>query len=218
MPVAHGHGGTRPVLRTLLMIAVGIGVAQSLRTATAAPLKTESAVFAAGCFWCTELAFEQIAGVVDVESGYTGGTAATAYYERVHQGTTRHAESIRVIYDPEKVTYEKLLDVFFAAHDPTQHNRQGELDVGRHYRSAIFYASESQHAAAEAKIKDLRDRKAFHRKIVTRVEPLETFYPAEDVHQNFARRNQLHRYIQMHAIPRAAAVREALPELIAPDR
>jgi len=218
MLVAHGHGGIRPVLRTLLMIAASIGMAQSLRPATAAPLKTESAVFAAGCFWCTELAFEQIAGVVDVESGYTGGTAATAYYERVHQGTTRHAESIRVIYDPQKVTYEKLLDVFFAAHDPTQHNRQGEDDIGRQYRSAIFYANESQHAAAEAKIKELRDRKAFHRKIVTRVEPLETFYPAENVHQNFARRNQANPYIQTHAVPRAAAVREALPELIAPDR
>jgi methionine-S-sulfoxide reductase len=164
------------------------------------------------------LAFEQVAGVVDVQSGYCGGTAATARYERVHQGTTRHAESIRVTYDPEKVTYEKLLDVFFAAHDPTQHNRQGEEDVGRHYRSAIFYADESQRAAAETKIKELRDRKAFRRRIVTRVEPLEAFYPAEDVHQNFARRNPLLPYIQSHALPRAAAVREALPELIAPDR
>jgi methionine-S-sulfoxide reductase len=98
--------------------------------------KTETAVFAGGCFWCTEFAFEQVAGVVDVESGYCGGTKATANYDRVHLGTTAHAEAIRVTYDPNKVSYEDLLAVFFDAHDPTQLNRQGEGDIGRQYRSA----------------------------------------------------------------------------------
>ncbi len=179
--------------------------------------KTETAVFAGGCFWCTELAFEQLRGVVTVESGYAGGTAATANYKRVHRGTTRHAEVVRVTYDPQKVTYSALLDAFFAAHDPTQLNRQGE-DEGRQYRSAIFFGDDGQKRQAEAKIQQLRENKVFARKIVTKIEPLVEFFPAEDVHQDFARRYIYDRYIQEHAVPRACNVRIRHPELIAPGK
>ena len=117
------------------------GVTQPAATPKGA---VETAVFAGGCFWCTEAVFEQLRGVSDVESGYCGGSQATADYEQVHEGTTRHAEAIRVTYDPAKIRYDQLLDVFFDAHDPTQLNRQGPADVGRQYRSAIFFANDGQ--------------------------------------------------------------------------
>ena len=180
--------------------------------------QTEIAVFAGGCFWCTELAFEQLRGVMDVESGYCGGTRATASYDRVHQGSTGHAEAIRVTYDPAKIGYEQLLSVFFDAHDPTQFNRQGEDDVGRQYRSAIFFANDAQKKEAEAKIKQLQQKRVYARHIVTRLEPLTAFYPAEDMHQNFARKYPLLPYIQTHAIPRACDIRLKHPELIDPRR
>jgi methionine-S-sulfoxide reductase len=178
---------------------------------------TESAVFAAGCFWCSELAFQQIQGVIDVESGYCGGTAKTANYWRVHRGTTRHAEAVRVTYDPAKVSYDQLLDVFFAAHDPTQKNRQGE-DVGRQYRSAIFFADDQQKRQAESKIGELAEKKVYRRRIVTTLEPSAEFFPAEFAHQNFALRNFNSNYIQAHAVPRACNVRNMHPELIAPGK
>ncbi len=179
---------------------------------------TETAIFAGGCFWCTELAFEQIKGVVDVESGYCGGTAKTASYHRVHRGTTGHAEAIRVTYDPQQISYEQLLNVFFAAHDPTQLNRQGADDVGKHYRSAIFFADDEQKQKAQARIDDLTKKKVYRRRIVTKLEPLVEFFPAEDEHQDFARRNFYNVYIQSHAVPRACNVRNLHPELIAPGK
>ncbi|MDB5347675.1 MAG: peptide-methionine (S)-S-oxide reductase [Schlesneria sp.] len=188
------------------------GPAQGL--AAPAAKKTETAVFAGGCFWCTEFAFEQVAGVVEVESGYCGGTKATANYDRVHLGTTAHAEAIRVTYDTNKVSYEDLLAVFFDAHDPTQLNRQGEGDVGRQYRSAIFFADDEQKKLAEAKIADLEAKKVHKKRIVTKLEPLKEFYPAEAYHQDFARRNPYLPYIQAHSIPKAMQVRTKHPELI----
>jgi methionine-S-sulfoxide reductase len=185
--------------------------------ATPARPKLETAVFAGGCFWCTELAFEQLKGVVNVESGYSGDIAAKANYERVHRGTTKHAEVVRLRFDPAKISYDQLLDVFFAAHDPTQLNRQGE-DVGKQYRSAIFYADDTQKRKAEAKIEALTQQKAYRRKIVTRLEPLADFYPAEQEHQDFARRYIYSPYIQGHAIPQANEVRNKFPDLIAPGR
>jgi methionine-S-sulfoxide reductase len=164
------------------------------------------------------LAFEQIKGVTDVESGYCGGTAKTANYHRVHRGTTGHAEAIRVTYDPEQITYEQLLNVFFSAHDPTQLNRQGEDDVGKQYRSAIFYADDVQKEKAQARIDDLTKKKVFKRRIVTKLEPLSEFYPAEVEHQDFASRNFYSVYIQEHAVPRACNVRNLHPELIAPGK
>lgn len=174
--------------------------------------RVETAVFAGGCFWCTQFVFSQAKGVMHVECGYCGATAAKASYDKVHRGATGHAESIRVTYDASKIRYEQLLDVFFDAHDPTQFNRQGE-DVGRKYRSAIFYADDLQKRAAEEKMQQLRHKKAYRRRIVTALAPLKEFYPAEEAHQNFAWKNPFLTYIQDHAIPMACSVRDKHPEL-----
>jgi peptide methionine sulfoxide reductase msrA/msrB len=168
--------------------------------------KSQTAVFAGGCFWCTEAAFEQLKGVSDVTSGYAGGAKETADYKQVCGGNTGHAEVIRVSYDPAQVSYDQLLDVFFDAHDPTQLNRQGN-DVGTQYRSAIFYADERQKQAAEAKIAALNQGKAFPRPIVTTLEPLKEFYPAEGYHQDYARLNPDQPYVQSHSLPKACQVR-----------
>lgn len=177
------------------------------------PGETATAVFAGGCFWCTEAAFEQLAGVLDVQSGYAGGAAETANYQQVCEGDTGHAEVIRVTYDPRQINYDRLLDVFFDAHDPTQRNRQGN-DVGTQYRSAIFFAGEEQRAAAEAKVKQLNESRAFPRPIVTTLEPLTAFYPAEAYHQDYARHNPDQPYIQHHAMPKACKIREKHADLI----
>jgi len=166
-----------------------------------------TAVFSGGCFWCTEAAFEQLDGVLDVTSGYIGGSADTANYRAVCNGNTGHAEAIRITYDPAKISYDQLLTVFFDAHDPTQLNRQGN-DVGTQYRSAIFYADEAQKQAAWAKIDQLNAAQAFPRPIVTTLEPLSTFYPAEDYHQDYARLNPDQPYIQAVSMPKACKVRE----------
>jgi len=168
---------------------------------------TATAVLAGGCFWCTEAAFEQLAGVSDVTSGYAGGSAATANYQAVCGGDTGHAEVIRVTYDPQRISYEQLLDVFFDAHDPTQLNRQAS-DVGTQYRSAIFYAGEAQKQAAEAKIRELSAAGKYPRPIVTTLEPLVEFFPAEDYHQDYARQNPEQPYIQAISTPKACKVRE----------
>ena len=175
--------------------------------------KTETAVFAGGCFWCTEAAFEQLDGVVDVESGYSGGSKETANYDRVCDGDTGHAEAIRIKYDPTRISFDKLLDVFFDAHDPTQLNRQG-ADTGTQYRSAIFYADDNQKRAAEEKIKQLTAAKAFASPIVTTLEPLTAFYSAEEYHQDYARNNPNQPYIRMQAIPKVCKVRDKHPELV----
>jgi peptide methionine sulfoxide reductase msrA/msrB len=162
-----------------------------------------TAVFAGGCFWCTEAVFEQLNGVKAVVSGYAGGTAATANYKAVSNGNTDHAEVIEVTYDPAVVSYDKLLDIFFTvAHDPTTLNRQGN-DVGRQYRSAIFFANQQEKAAAEAYIKKLTDEKHYGSKpIVTTLEPLDAFYPAEAYHQDYAVNNPDQPYIRYQAMPK----------------
>ncbi len=174
---------------------------------------TATAVFAGGCFWCTEAAFEQLAGVLDVESGYAGGATDAANYQRVCDGDTGHAEVIRITYDPQRISYDRLLDVFFDAHDPTQLNRQG-ADVGSQYRSAIFYSSDQQKQAALDKIRQLTAAKTFPRPVVTSLEPLEKFFPAEEYHQDYARRHPGEPYIQFHALPQACKVRDKHPELV----
>jgi methionine-S-sulfoxide reductase len=147
----------------------------------------QTAVFAGGCFWCTEAVFEQLAGVDKVVSGYAGGDAATAHYEIVGSGKTNHAESIEVTYDPARISYGTLLKVFFSvAHDPTQLNRQGP-DYGRQYRSAIFYKDDEQKRIAEAYIKQLNEAEVFKKPIVTEVTALPHFYPAEAYHQHFVK-------------------------------
>jgi methionine-S-sulfoxide reductase len=177
----------------------------------------KTAVLAGGCFWCTEAAFEQLAGVSDVKSGYAGGTRETANYRAVCGGDTGHAEAIRITYDPAKISYEQLLDVFFDAHDPTQLNRQG-ADAGTQYRSAIFFTSDDEKHAAEAKIAALTAAKKFPRPIVTTLEPLGEFFPAEDYHQDYARLNPDQPYIQGVSLPKVCKVREKHADLIRRDR
>ena len=168
---------------------------------------TRTAVLAGGCFWCTEAAFEQLDGVLDVTSGYAGGSRETANYRAVCAGDTGHAEVIRITYDPEKISYDKLLDVFFDAHDPTQLDRQGN-DVGSQYRSSIFYASDDEKQAAEAKIRTLNEKNSFGKPIVTRLEKLVAFFPAEDYHQDYARLNPGQPYIQAVSTPKACKIRD----------
>jgi peptide-methionine (S)-S-oxide reductase len=166
------------------------------------------AVFAGGCFWCVEAVFRQLDGVRAVTSGYSGGSADTADYETVCSGTTDHAEAISIRFDPAKISYGKLLKVFFSvAHDPTQLNRQGP-DHGRQYRSAIFYASEEQNHVAKAYIEQLEAARVFKAPIVTRVEPLAAFYDAEAYHQDYAAKHPAQPYIAFNASPKAEKVRK----------
>jgi methionine-S-sulfoxide reductase len=168
---------------------------------------------AGGCFWCTEAAFEQLTGVLDVTSGYTGGSRETANYKAVCGGDTGHAEAIRITYDPAKISLDQLLDVFFDAHDPTQLNRQGN-DIGTQYRSAIFYATDAEKQTAEAKIRALNESKHFPRPIATTLEPLREFFPAEDYHQDYARKNPGQPYIQAVSMPKVCKVRDKHPSLL----
>ncbi len=174
----------------------------------------QTAVLAAGCFWCTEAVFRQIAGVDDVVSGYSGGDAATAHYDLVSTGKTGHAESVRITYNPRKISYGQLLKVFFeVAHDPTQLNRQGP-DVGPQYRSVIFYSDSEQKRIAEAYIRQLSEAKIFHAPIVTQVVPLKAFYPAEEHHQNYCSRHPTDPYVLQEAVPKVEKARKQVPELI----
>jgi peptide methionine sulfoxide reductase msrA/msrB len=182
------------------------------KTATHKEPRAE-AVFAGGCFWCVEAVFRQLNGVLDVTSGYAGGDATTANYETVSTGLTGHAESVRIVYDPTKISYETLLKVHFATHDPTSLNRQGN-DVGTQYRSAIFYANEEQKQLAEAMIADLTEAKAYQHPIVTTLEPLKVFYPAEAHHQNYVACHRLQPYIREVALPKVAKVRAKFKDLV----
>ncbi len=162
----------------------------------------QTAVFAGGCFWCTEAVFEELAGVENVVSGYAGGKASDAKYDLVSNHKTDHAEVIHISYDPAKISFGTLLKVFFSvAHDPTQFHRQGP-DWGRQYRSAVFYQGEEQKRVAEAYIRQLNEAKIFSKSIVTEVVPLNGFYPAEGYHQDFVKRNPRHPYVIVNALPK----------------
>jgi len=164
-------------------------------------------VLAGGCFWCVEAVYKDLQGVSSVKSGYAGGSADTADYETVSSGTTNHAESVEVVYDPSKISYGQILKVFFSiAHDPTQLNRQGP-DSGRQYRSAIFYGDNEQKRVAEAYIGQLNKGHTFDAPIVTEVVPLEAFYEAETYHQDYAARNPLNPYIAINAQPKVRKLR-----------
>lgn len=147
-------------------------------------VKTDTATFATGCFWCTEAKFKQLRGVEQVTSGFTGGHVAHPTYEQVCTGTTGHAEACNIVYDPKVISYDELLEAFFVAHDPTQLNRQGN-DVGTQYRSAIFYHNAQQKQKADYYIAKLNAAHAYKSKIVTQVAPYTVFYKAEDYHQNY---------------------------------
>ena len=169
-------------------------------------------VLGGGCFWCTEAVFVKLEGVLSVVSGYAGGTADTADYRTVCSGTTDHAEVIRVRYDSTLISFGQILKVFFAvAHDPTHLNRQGN-DIGRQYRSAIFYANDEEKRVAEAYIKQLTAAKVFESPIVTTLEPLEQFFEAEAYHQNFAANNPAQPYVAAVAIPKVKKLEKAFKD------
>jgi peptide-methionine (S)-S-oxide reductase len=155
--------------------------------------KYDTATFATGCFWCTEAKFQQLKGVVKVVSGYSGGHFKSPTYEQVSTGTTGHAETCNIIFDPAQISFDELLAAFFTAHDPTQLNRQGN-DIGTQYRSAIFYHSATQKTKALYYIDKLNKANAYPTKIVTEVAPYTAFYKAEDYHQNFYNQNPQQRY------------------------
>ncbi len=167
----------------------------------------QTAVFAGGCFWCTEAAIAELKGVSEVVSGYSGGSAETANYEQVCTGRTHHAEAIKITFDPSQISFGRLLQVFFTIHDPTTLDAQGP-DHGSQYRSAIFFADADQERIARAYIKQLEEAKAFSRPIVTTLEPLKAFYPAEKYHQDYARENPDQPYIRQWAAPKVEKVRK----------
>ncbi len=202
-------------LKTLadpILDATGTAIGATTQPTTQPSARSQSqAVFAGGCFWCTEAAFEQVKGVSDVESGYAGGSQETANYEAVSRGNTGHAEAIRITYDPQVISYDELLEIFFEAHDPTTRNRQGN-DIGTQYRSAIFYADEYEKLAAEKAIREGNKQRKPSRQIVTTVEPLTAFYPAETYHQDYARRNPDQPYIEYTSKPHVEAIKEKFPD------
>ena len=167
----------------------------------------EVATLAGGCFWCLEAAFQQLKGVEKVESGYAGGHVANPSYEQVCTGTTGHAEVLQITFDPAIISFDDLLHVFFTIHDPTTLNRQG-ADVGTQYRSAIFYHSPEQKAVAERVIAELQAEGVWDDPIVTEVKPLEIFYPAEEYHRDYYRRNPNQGYCRAVIAPKVAKVRK----------
>jgi peptide-methionine (S)-S-oxide reductase len=180
--------------------------------ANAAPAE-QTAVFAGGCFWGVDAVFKHVKGVTNVESGYAGGNAATAHYEMVSEVNTGHAESVRVRFDPAKVSYQQLLQIFFSvAHDPTELNRQGP-DTGTQYRSAIFYTSAEQQKIAQSAIQQLTAAHKFSAPIVTQVVPLQQFYPAEDYHQNYLALHPHQPYIVFNDMPKLDQLRKQFPAL-----
>ena len=178
----------------------------------------QSVVLGGGCFWCTEAVFVKLDGVIGVMSGYAGGTADTADYKTVCSGMTDHAEVIRVRYDASRISFGQILKVFFAvAHDPTHVNRQGN-DIGRQYRSAIFYADDEQRRVAEAYIKQLTAAKVFGSPIATTLEPLEQFFEAEAYHQDFVARNPNQPYVAAVAMPKVEKLEKAFKDRLKASR
>lgn len=178
-----------------------------------APPPVETATFGAGCFWCVEAVFQELAGVLSVESGYSGGTVDNPSYKEVCRGTTGHAEVCRITFDPSKVSYAKLLEVFWKTHDPTTLNRQGN-DEGTQYRSVIFHHSSEQKALAEEIKKKLDASGAWERPIVTEISPAAKFYKAEDSHQNYFRLNPEQGYCRYIIAPKMEKFRKVFAEAL----
>ena len=171
------------------------------------------ATFAGGCFWCTEAVYKEIKGVNEVTSGYIGGKNPNPTYKQVCTGLTGHAEAVEIEYDPDLVPYEKLLEVFFATHDPTTLNRQG-ADAGTQYRSGVFYHDDEQKQIAEKVIERLNVARVFPQRIVTEVTEASTFYPAEDYHQDYFENNPFQPYCQAAVSPKVAKVRKVFKDLL----
>jgi peptide-methionine (S)-S-oxide reductase len=175
------------------------------------------AVFGGGCFWCTEAVFDELRGVQSVVSGYAGGKNKNPTYEQVCMGNSGHSEVIKIEFDPAQISFRDLMTVFFATHDPTTLNRQGN-DAGTQYRSAIFYADEVQKAEAAAFMKELDEAKTFKNSIVTTLEPLTEFYPAEDYHQKFYATNPYQPYCQDMIPPKLNKLHKQFNELLKSHR
>ncbi|HET9819161.1 MAG TPA: peptide-methionine (S)-S-oxide reductase MsrA [Rhodanobacteraceae bacterium] len=215
-----------PILATLMLLFVAACAPAATSDATTrptpaprvdAPLTTHSgtakAVLAGGCFWGLQWVFEHVPGVLNVTSGYSGGSAATAHYGRVSEGNTGHAETVEITYDPSKISYGQLLRVYFtAATDPTELNRQGP-DTGSQYRGVIFYTSAEQQKIATDYIAQLTAAHVYARPIVTQVVSLKAFYPAEAYHQDYARLNPHALYIAINDAPKVVALQRKLPKL-----
>jgi peptide-methionine (S)-S-oxide reductase len=167
----------------------------------------EVATLAGGCFWCIEAVFREVDGVDNVVSGYTGGTTVNPTYEQVSTGSTGHAEAVQVSFNPSKISYREILEIFFSVHDPTTLNRQG-ADIGTQYRSAIFYQNEQQKAVAEELIGELTEAHLWTKSIVTQIVPLDKFYRAEDYHQEYFPRNQEQAYCQIVISPKVSKFRK----------
>ena len=173
----------------------------------------QTAVFAGGCFWGVDAVFKHVKGVAEVESGYAGGNASTAKYDKVSEGDTGHAEAVRVRFNPAQVSYQQLLKVFFSvAHNPTELNRQGP-DVGSQYRSAIFFTDAEQQKTAQSTIQQLTATRTYPAPIVTQLTPLNAFYPAEAYHQNYLARHPDQPYIVFNDLPKVEHLRKQFPEL-----
>jgi peptide-methionine (S)-S-oxide reductase len=198
-----------PILGVLVMMSI---VSSSPSAAGAEP-GLAKATFAGGCFWCTEAVYAQLKGVKGVTSGYIGGQVPNPTYKDVCTGLTGHAEAIEIEYDPQAVSFEKLLEVFFATHDPTTLNRQG-ADVGTQYRSGVFYHDDEQKRVAEQVIAKLDAAKVFPGKIVTEVTKASTFYPAEGYHQDYFAKNPADRYCNAVAAPKVEKVRKVFKDLV----
>lgn len=174
-------------------------------------MRSEIATLAGGCFWCLEAVYDELNGVTDVVSGYMGGAVLNPTYEQICSGTTGHAEVVQVTFDPDVVSYKELLNVFFTIHDPTTLNRQG-ADVGTQYRSAIYYHSQEQKATAEQVIGEVNAEKLWNAPIVTEVTVAETFYPAEDYHQEYFVKHPYQGYCQIVIAPKVAKFRKLFLE------
>jgi peptide-methionine (S)-S-oxide reductase len=168
---------------------------------------TRLATFGAGCFWCVEAVFQRLNGVTKVESGYAGGTVGNPTYEQVCAGSTGHAEVCQITYDPSRISYADLLEVFFSSHDPTTLNRQGN-DVGTQYRSVIFHHDDEQKQEAEKAKKELDKAGAFDRPIVTEISPSKTFYKAESYHQNYFNENGSQPYCRLVIVPKVEKLKK----------
>jgi peptide-methionine (S)-S-oxide reductase len=215
------------IIAATLLLAAGVALlvspsaAESARAIPAPALtepatqqaNSEVAILAGGCFWGVQGVFQHVEGVTSAISGYAGGTSDAARYERVSTGTTGHAEAVRITFDPHRIGYGRILQIYFSvAHDPTEINRQGP-DVGTQYRSAIFPANQEQARAAEAYIAQLNQARVFPSAIATRIEPSREFYPAEAYHQDYLTRNPTNRYIAVNDLPKIEDLKRLFPEL-----
>ena len=187
-----------------------------MTASTGAPVPPETVTLAGGCFWCTEAVFSELRGVRSVAPGYSGGHVPNPTYERVCTGRTGHAEAIEVQFDPSAISLHDLLMVFFTTHDPTTPNRQGN-DVGTQYRSAIFYRDAEQKAAADSVLREVEALGVWPRKIVTEIVPFSAFYPAEEYHRDYFRRNPEKAYCQLVIAPKVAKLRHQYADRLRSD-